>query len=74
VHRIGPRLLAPQKPSISASDEQLGHLITPEIYRAFALYGDKSFSGIAKDKLIEAVTHAAPGMTLGTPFMREIEK
>ena len=77
VHRVGPRL----PPAISSeppkdagaqpptADEQLGHLITPEIYRAYCLYGDKSLSGISVEdggeQLRAAVAHVVPRLKMG---------
>ena len=76
VHRVGPRLpgTAPaagaQPPTVDETvDEQLGHLITPEIYRAFCLYGDKSLSGISVEdggeQLRAAVAHVVPRLKMG---------
>ena len=77
VHRVGPRLLAPTS-TMTPTDEQLGHLITPEIYRAYCLYNDKSHAGIStKDggaKLRLAVMHAAPGISLGAASEQHLDK
>ena len=80
VHRVGPRLPsgAKEPASVTPVDEQLGHLITPDIYRAFCLYGDKSFSGISvADKgaqLRLAIQHAAPGLRLGVMAEQLVER
>ena len=82
VHRVGPRLPGQaasglEPPSMQPTDEQLGHLITPEIYRAFCLYGDRSFSGIPIEdggqQLRSAIGHAAPRLRLGVAAERAIQ-